>query len=303
MKRLLSVDGGGIFGLIPAIILAEIEARTGKQCADLFDLIAGNSTGSIIACGLAVRVPASQLVTLYQDHGAAIFSASLFDDIVDAKGMAAPKYSADTLEDILQAVLGRALLSESGVNLLVPATRCDAAPSAYWFKSWDGDDFFIWQVARASSAAPTYFPAAVLMSMAAEQHTFVDGGLFANNPEDYAAECAGTLWKGEPIDALSLGTGYSPVTVPVTPSWGGIAWLPHIVEFMMELSEQVTEQRAVVGNVAFRTRLNPPIGGAMDDASPGNIAAMKAAAESVINSPEFESYVARITADAPPTGH
>ena len=290
-RRILSVSGGGIFGLIPALVLQEIEARTGKACADIFDLIAGTSTGGIIACGLVARVPASRLVDLYENHGAAIFDASLGRDIATVDGINGPKYSALTLESLLQAALGTCTLrGVGGPKLLVPTSRCNLAPTAFWFKSWDGPDFLLWQVARATSAAPYYFPVAVIGSMDGQQHICADGGLFANNPEDYATGCAQDLWPREDLSMLSLGTGRSSTLIPAKPDWGVAEWLPSLIGLILQNQEEVTEERMSL-TALDRTRLDPLIGGAMDDVSPANIVAMKAAAAEIIAGPAFAAYV------------
>jgi patatin-like phospholipase/acyl hydrolase len=80
VMRVLAIDGGGIRGLIPALVLAELERRAGRRTFELFDLIAGTSTGSILACALCAPdpMPASRLVALYTEEGPEIFDRSIF---------------------------------------------------------------------------------------------------------------------------------------------------------------------------------------------------------------------------------
>jgi patatin-like phospholipase/acyl hydrolase len=102
--KVLSIDGGGIRGIIPAMVLAEIEERTGKPIAEMFDLIAGTSTGGILALGLAMpedggrpRYTASELIELYEDEGASIFSGrvgtirNLFEERYPSAGVEGPQ--------------------------------------------------------------------------------------------------------------------------------------------------------------------------------------------------------------------
>ena len=86
--KVLAIDGGGIRGLIPALVLAEIEERTGRRIADMVDLIAGTSTGGIIACALAKPspMPASEIARLYEEDGPEIFSRSLLKRITSVEG-------------------------------------------------------------------------------------------------------------------------------------------------------------------------------------------------------------------------
>ncbi|MDE2105376.1 MAG: patatin-like phospholipase family protein, partial [Patescibacteria group bacterium] len=117
MKRLLAIDGGGIRGIIPATVIEELEQRAGKPVRELFDMIAGNSTGGIIATGLLAGIEASRLVSLYVDHGSEIFAN---EDRL--RGALRPRYSAAPLENILHTMLGDAWLGDTtGPELLVPA--------------------------------------------------------------------------------------------------------------------------------------------------------------------------------------
>lgn len=286
-KRILSVDGGGIYGLIPALVLTEIERRSGRPCAKLFDLIAGTSTGGIIACGLAAGLPAASLALLYHDHGAEIFRVGLRGKVEALDGLAAPKYSASALERLLAEALGDKLLSDAAVPLLVPATKCDQEAGPYFFKSWQGPNFRLRDVARATSAAPIYFPPAMISPIDGTPMICIDGGLHSNDPEDWAVLEASRIWPGEDIAAVSLGTGYEPLDIEAGKGWGGIDWLKGgLIELTIVCSEINAGTRAQAMGHA-RVRLNVAISGNMDDASDQNISAMTKAAQSIIAGPDF----------------
>ena len=100
MKYVLSLDGGGIRGLIPALVLAEIEKITNKRITDLFDLIAGTSMGGILALGLckdggskSPQYTAKDLSKIYQEHGRIIFSRSLQHRMLSVDGLSNKKYT------------------------------------------------------------------------------------------------------------------------------------------------------------------------------------------------------------------
>src|SRR5215210_3857653 len=162
--RVLSIDGGGIRGIIPALVLVELERRAGKRTFELFDLIAGTSTGGILACALCAPdpLPASELVGIYQDRGPEIFDRSLFQRIRSAEGLLDEKYDSAALCRALERFLGQKRLGEARPDLIVPAYDT-ALPGPYFFKTAkardtpDTDDFPLSVVARATSAAPTYF--------------------------------------------------------------------------------------------------------------------------------------------------
>src|SRR5689334_8886921 len=103
MFRVLAIDGGGIRGIIPALVLAEIEKRTGRRIASLFDLIAGTSTGGILACALTVpdARPAVQLVELYRTQGPVIFHRTLWRRAASVEGLIDAKHDEAGIEDTL----------------------------------------------------------------------------------------------------------------------------------------------------------------------------------------------------------
>ena len=120
MKRVLTIDGGGIRGILPAALLTALEARNGVPVARAYDLLAGTSTGGIIATGLACHVPAAELLALYQNHGPAIFDESLVDKVEGGFGAFGAKYHPAPLESQL-TILGDAWLSDPlACELLVP---------------------------------------------------------------------------------------------------------------------------------------------------------------------------------------
>src|SRR5215218_6005913 len=156
--RVLSIDGGGIRGVIPALVLTEIEKRSGRRIFELFDLIAGTSTGGILACALCApeALPAEQLVALYEEEGPKIFDRSVWQRIRSAEGLLDEKYDAGPLDRALGRFLSDKRLSETKPDLLVPAYDM-GDPGPYFFKSRkareENEDFPLSQVARATAAA------------------------------------------------------------------------------------------------------------------------------------------------------
>jgi uncharacterized protein len=213
--RILSIDGGGIRGLIPAIILDRIELQTGKRICDLVDLIAGTSTGGIIAAGVAGGIAMSELRTLYRRKGSVIFSKGFGKVVSSLGGLADEEYSAAGLEACLKELLGDRKLSEVAIDVLI--TSCDLAGQPVMFsrrraRRSPAYDFFLRDVARATSAAPSYFPPAEITAVGADLTlNLVDGGLAANQPAMCAL--ADALRAKTPLDEISvvsIGTGFSP---------------------------------------------------------------------------------------------
>src|SRR5829696_3500636 len=236
--RLLAIDGGGIRGLIPALVLTELERRADRRVFEMFDLIAGTSTGGILACALCAPdpLPASELVALYDEEGPKIFDRALFQRIKSAEGLLDEKYDDGALDRALERFLGHKRLSEARPDLIVPAYDT-ALPGPYFFKTAkardrpDSDDFPLSVVARATSAAPTYFE-----PLEAGERALLDGGVFAVNPAMSAL--AEVLKEAEPRDVvlLSLGTGQRTRkrSFDEIKDWGVARWARPILDVVFD---------------------------------------------------------------------
>jgi patatin-like phospholipase/acyl hydrolase len=246
--RILSIDGGGIRGLIPAVILAEIEERTGRRIAELFDFIAGTSTGGIIALMLARPswngryLSARDVVSLYQDHGHQIFSRTLWHALVSLDGLVDEKYPADGLEEQLGGRLGDMRLSHATVDVLVTAYDIERR-SPFFFKSRSARqsprrDFLMRDVARATTAAPTYFePAQITDVGGQDRYALVDGGVFANNPGMCAlAEVRSLYPEARDVMLVSLGTGEAtrPILYKDARDWGAVKWVKPVLNVIVD---------------------------------------------------------------------
>ena len=163
--KVLAIDGGGIRGLIPALVLAEIERRTGRRTAEMFDLIAGTSTGGILACALSRRgddghpmYSAEDLSQLYISEGPKIFDRSLVKEVTSAGGLLDEKYDDAGLNAALETYLGDIRLKEVLADVMLTAYDIHDR-FAFFFRSArarvdDEYDFSLTEAARASSAAP-----------------------------------------------------------------------------------------------------------------------------------------------------
>jgi patatin-like phospholipase/acyl hydrolase len=198
--NILSIDGGGIRGIIPAMILAEIERRTGRRIAEMFDLIAGTSTGGILALGLTVpqeqkgnkpRYKASQLVSFYEEDGKEIFH-SFWRDVVSLHGLMEERYPSEPIERVLQKYLGmQTRMSQALTEVLITSYEIETSRPFFFTRSKAmarrGGQFDprMWEVARSTTAAPAYF-APFQIRRSKRSHlpplTFIDAGVFLNNP-------------------------------------------------------------------------------------------------------------------------
>ena len=287
--RVLSIDGGGIRGIIPALVLAELERRSGRRVFELFDLIAGTSTGGILACALCAPdpLPAEQLVALYEEEGPRIFDRSTWQRIQSADGVLDEKYDGGALDRALERFLADKRLSESVPDLIVPAYDT-AVPGPHFFKTTDAResadrDAPLSLVARATSSAPTYFE-----PLLDGERSLIDGGVFAVNP----AMCAYAEVLRDSRDAevtlLSLGTGEQTRARPwqEIKDWGLAKWARPIIDVVFDgVSDAVDYQlRHALGDGRYR-RLQVELthaSDALDDARPENIRRLRVHAEELI---------------------
>lgn len=252
MRRILTIDGGGIKGVFPAAFLAEIEDRLGQPVVDYFDLIAGTSTGGIIAIGLGLGLTAGELLQHYKEFGAAIFPERGVTGSL--RRLVRAKYSLDPLRAALAKAYGDRRLGDSHKRLLVPALNL-AAERVYIYKTAHHPklvrDYKVpaIDVALATVAAPTYFP--IYMS---GDGAFVDGSLWARNPMALAVvEAIGVLdWPREDIRVLSLGCTSSHLDGAWSKrvSLGTSYWGAHIAEVFMKAqsSSAIATAHTLIGS-------------------------------------------------------
>lgn len=195
--KVLAIDGGGIRGIIPAVILRELQKRIGKDLWQTFDLIAGTSTGGIIALGIGTQgnkgapYSASELLDLYVQNGPAIFRKNFFTPV---RQLILPKYSPDALEGTLRKFFQDTELQTALTPLLISSYDLQGQ-LPFFFKSHRiaADPSYNWkvtEVARATSAAPTFFPP-LHLTKSNQDYALVDGGVMDSVSEavDYELGC------------------------------------------------------------------------------------------------------------------
>jgi uncharacterized protein len=310
---LLALDGGGIRGVIPARVLSEIETRTGRPIAELFDLVGGTSTGGILALGLTKpgadggpAYTADDLLGLYMNRGDEIFPNSLVLKVRTLVGLTDPRYPAEPLEALLNERFGQTHLSEALIEVVVPSYDL-TGPAPFFFKrEYARDEAHTWdvpmeRVARATSAAPTYFDPARLPALEDEgDHALIDGGMFANNPAVAAYADALEKWDADSeIHVVSIGTGLPaqtpgdgviPVGYEAARGWGLARWARPVVEVVFDGVAKAVEYQmkrlCKAGDGPPRWyRLQSGLqdaSHALDDASEKNRAALLADAEKLI---------------------
>ncbi|GAB4259505.1 CBASS cGAMP-activated phospholipase [Thermincola ferriacetica] len=319
--KILSIDGGGIRGIIPALILAEIEQRTGKPICQMFDLIAGTSTGGILALGLTrpddtgqPAYRAEDLVRLYKTEGPVIFSRSVWHRIRAMGSIVEEKYPADGIECVLDRYFGTARLKDALTEVLVPSYEIERRVP-FFFKSRYAKekpeyDFPMKTVARATSAAPTYFePVQIITDDGLDYYALIDGGVFANNPALCAYAEAIRMFPGaEDFVLVSLGTGEltRPLSYEEVKGWGLFRWAQPILNVVFDgvsdtidyqLQQLLPDRNGQKRYYRFQTRLDEG-NDDLDDASNTNLRVLQLLAETLIQgqSREIDRLCERLTA-------
>jgi uncharacterized protein len=294
--KILAIDGGGIRGLIPALVLAEIEERTGRRTAEMVNLIAGTSTGGIIACALAKPDPMSarRIADIYVEDGPKIFDRSLLRTITSVGGLADERYDDKGLMRSLRAHLGDTPMRAATVPLLIPAYDTQARALHFLRSEGENAGATMVQAARATSAAPSYFEPLELGPA-----SLVDGGVFAMNP----ALCGYAEVAGKADLLVSLGTGEAtrPLTYDTIKDWGALEWARPVLDVVFDGGQDAVDfqlSKLIDGDYfRLQTRLDEASDD-LDDASKENLAALTREAERLIeaNDARIDEICARLTA-------
>jgi uncharacterized protein len=276
--KILSIDGGGIRGIIPAMILAEIEKRTQKPIFSMFDLIAGTSTGGILALGLTkpqlildapdsspvAQYSAEDLLNLYVEYGAEIFYEPFFEQILGPLEdmFTQPKYASDGREEIIRQYFGNTPLENNLKEVFVTSYDIEQRIPIFFTNKVEKQQteskkfrklcigFTLTDAAMATSATPTYFPPYHVSTSHNPNgfYNLVDGGLIANNPANLAImEAKISRQEKRPVlhtdDILivSLGTGSltSVYTYKEVKNWGLLQWGRPLLNIVMDGGSEV----------------------------------------------------------------
>lgn len=308
LTRVLSIDGGGIRGVLPGQIMVSIEKKLQEKTnnpktrlADYFDLMAGTSTGGIL-CAIYLtpdengrpKYSAEEAVNLYLENGGDIFKKKFFS----LGGITDEKYPSAPMEDALKKYLGDVKLSEMLKECLITSYDIERS-NPYFFKRYkamenEGYDFFMRDVARSTSAAPTYFEPNHATSFAGVKYALIDGGVYVNNPTLCAYAATRKLDFGEEkikptaseMMLVSIGTGSTKYSYEYEKAkgWGAIGWIKPLIDIMMKGVAQTVDYQLrqifdAVGKPDQYHRIEPKIIHAesgMDNAKEENLINLKA---------------------------
>jgi len=249
--RILSLDGGGVRGVVTLELLSHLQEGTGINFHEDFDFYAGTSTGSIIAVALACGMSVHDLIKDYKDLSSDVFSDGSYLSLFK------PEYSHDKLKHDVKKILKACGLSEDVLvkdlpkKVIITTVSLDDKETHRWRMefienvTFGGGNIKVVDAILESTAAPTYFPS---------EHGHIDGGMGMNDPS-----LAALMYAYQPTDdlrdfiLLAVGTGYDPRYIKGNEEWGKSQWLatgsdhsgyPPLLNLLMDVESQVPEQVA-----------------------------------------------------------
>jgi len=295
--RILAIDGGGIRGIVPATMLVELQRRLPRPIVEYFDVVAGTSTGGLVASAVCAPAPSGgphytpqQILEFYVRDGRQIFHRSLGWTVASLGGLRRPKYPARGIDAFLVDRFGDTELRHALKPLVL--VSYDLTLRAPWVFSSvlaaeeASRNYLLRDACRASTAAPTYFPAATVRSLAGDSRELVDGGVCANDPVLAAFVVAERLYPGRPLALVSLGTGNftHPIDGAAAKRWGLGGWAWRLLDLFSDGQSAMSEAttRRLLGAAArdgsryYRVQPDLPAGlGRMDDTSDENLAGLE----------------------------
>jgi len=253
--KILSIDGGGIKGLLSSTLIERLSDAVPTLITTV-DMLAGTSTGGIIALGIAAGLSPSTISSLYKNQGADIFDDSWFHDIKEMHGFIGAHYDNTKLHQIIQQYFGSKSLQDLTKKVLIPTFNLHATNPDRWevhfmhnFAGGDGTLSLV-DAAMSTSAAPTYFET---------WGSKIDGGVACNQPSMAAvAQAIDSGINLQDIIVLSLGTGFCPSFINgQNLDWGDAQWLQPLIQILLDSGAPVAEIqcRQILKDHYFR--LNP----------------------------------------------
>ncbi|MFW5801931.1 MAG: patatin-like phospholipase family protein [Spirochaeta sp.] len=326
----LSIDGGGIRGLIAARVLEHLEKLLHRRncfrpIGDLFDLIAGSSTGALIGLGLTMPprtgipylqgepfdpadsdIGMKRICEIYNRLGKTVFPPDHFFTLRTVRQAFMQKYSTEPFERLLNSIFGDTTLHDCRNNLLVTAyDTVRRMPYLFKFRRSQPDkypNFYLRDVSRATTAAPTYFKPALIHQLspdsdqALNEYCLIDGAVFQNNPAMTAyVEARKIFPKAKKITIVSLGSGrlHGAYRYDDIQGWGYMDWVSPmrnvpILTIMSDAQTSMSTYQLTRHKGVSLYRINQDLDGNvsedMDDARPENIQAIEAFAQRLIQS-------------------
>ncbi len=282
LKIAVSVDGGGIKGIIPSIILSYIEKELQEPLNTKIDFFAGTSTGGIIATALSTdKYSANDIVDLYLKNADQIFYRSIQYKIRSLKGLKEEKYPRKNFDNLLDKYFKHLTLKDCKNNLVI--TSYDLlARDVFIFKSYKDNSFTLKQVVASTTSAPTYFE-----PYKVGDKLLCDGAIYANNPSRIVLSEMQKLFPKDEHMIISLGCGEMCEPLTNAQNFRISQWARYILDITFDgQSKAVHHEMTLTLNKDHYYRLQPrliPTCTKLDDTSQINLLGLKNIAKTYIH--------------------
>lgn len=253
--RILAIWGGGIYGIIPAVALAELEKRSGKPISELFDVIVGTSTGSIVAILLTfpdatgkAKFTAQQVVDFYNNDAGKMFYSPWYNRILTLNGLLGPKYVTQERDALLKAELGEVRFAQLLTNVAIPSydfVREQPVIFYNWTKA-DGDNdkenFMVRDLLGGAISPPAYFAPNSIHNLKNQKYALADAAIFMNAPALLALQTAINNYPNREYVLVTLGTGNNSPQLETSKmgGWGFVNWSSRIFPVSLYARELLT---------------------------------------------------------------
>ena len=302
-RYVLSIDGGGIRGIIAAKVLCEVEKRVQKPVGEIFNFFSGSSVGSIIAAALSVKnkngkalYTAVEVFELLSKYGPVLFSTSMVRKLLSV--FSGARFSSTSMERVLKHFFGDVTIGELSAHFMVPSYDVKTRDTVV-IRSWVSShrELKVRDVLQAACAAPTIFVPKRL-TIDSCTRVLVDSGLVANNPAVCAYAAVDFLYPGEEICILSLGCGGAHNTCTNDVVGRGLAfWVFNIAPIFLDAGMEAVDYQMIriLGREGY-IRITGVLQNAnqdFTDASTDNICALREDADRIVqeNMGEIERFV------------
>lgn len=298
--RILAIDGGGVYGLLPAHVLKYVEEKAQKPITELFDVVMGTSTGALLSVLLTVpgkenqpKYSARDVIDIYNEDGKWIFYSPWYHRILTLNGWIGPKYMTKERSRIFHKYLGNLYFDQLMNNVVIPAYGVNEREPLLFInwkeKSMEDINFAVSDLLMGAVSPPGFFPSVVFGSRQ-DRFVLADGAIFVNNPALAATLIAMKVYPNKKYILVSLGTGETkiePQKADAVIDWGDIQWGEEIVPVFMQSSmkfDNVLLEKAFPFPVEV-FRFNKEISGfkrAIDDIAPSNLDRLNKEGESIV---------------------
>lgn len=251
--RVLAIEGGGIYGILPAHVICYLEEKTGKPATELFDVMMGTSTGAILNVMLnipnhegAPKYTAKEALDLYNKEAVDIFYSPWYHRILTLNGLIGAKYKTKERYDLFRKYIGGLYFDSLINNVIVPAYDMKNK-NPLLFRNWiakdqESENFSVVDLLMGAVSFPGFFPSVVLGS-GSKEVILTDGALFVNNPSLAALLLAMKMYPNKKYILVSLGTGTPRETKQDAISsqivnWGDLQWSTSLIQDVLNADKK-----------------------------------------------------------------